>query len=226
MPDEMLAFSRLYAYPAQPAPSPPGGRSILDSGAFGLSQRGSAIDQHHMRRLAKYYQPYVGQHGYWCIAPDVFLDPHQTMRNWEWWQANVGLPVVPVIQFPHKRQINLYSVVKQAHFYAPWRPECVAISNPALRAIESDGIEQVCQVVRSATGATWLHNLGAGWDPADIAAWRELNCFDSIDSIAYYTDAMGGWLWRRDGKREPSELPWREIALENARVATEIARNG
>jgi len=222
MPDDMLQFSRLYAYPAPPSDPPDDGLVILDSGAFGLSQRGSQIGERHMRQLAEYYAPYAGRSGYYCIAPDVFLDPHQTMRNWQWWQAHVGLPVVPVIQFTKLKYLDLYAAAKQARFYADSQPEFVAISNPGLRCAESGGIETACQIARLA-GAKWLHCLGAGWNPVDIIAWRKRRCFDSIDTIAYYTDAQDGWFWRSDGSRERSKLPWRKIAVHNARVAVEIA---
>jgi len=170
----------------------------------------------------------VGRAGFYCIAPDVFLDPVQTMLNWEWWQATLDMPVpiVPVVQFPKRKRIDVYSAMRQAQFYAPFKPEMVAISNPSLTAAESIGIETVCAMVREVTGARWLHNLGAGWSPKDVADWRGLGCFDSIDSGAYYTDAQGGWRWRRDGKRERAggDVGWRELAVENARAAVEVAK--
>lgn len=219
----LLAHSRLYAYPAAPElPPPAGGFVILDSGAFGLSQRGGAnsrspMTKAWMRGLAEHYRAHAGERVI-CIAPDVYLDPAATMRNWRWWQDEIGLPVAPVIQFPRVKQLDVYSAVKQAKFYAPWRPPFVAISNPGLRAIECrDLMPTLCRLVRQATGATWLHNLGAGWDAADIHAWRELACFDSIDSIAYYQDAQAGgrWAGRGDG--------WVEIAVLNAEHATAVA---
>jgi len=223
-PKAMQSRHRLYAFPGSPDPPPPDGFVILDSGAFGLYQRSAAIDVRHMWRLADHYRPYAGQPGYHCIAPDVFLDPGQTMRNWRWWQDNIGLPVVPVIQFRRMRRLDLFTVYKQALFYAPWQPSFVAISNPGLRAIESATIKHACQIVREITGAQWLHNLGAGWDPRDIAAWHDLGCFDSIDSIAYYTDAHNGWRWQRGGGRvlDP-DADWRRLAASNAAAAAEIA---
>jgi len=226
MDREMLSFSRLYAFPTVPDQHPlpiRGGIVILDSGAFGLSQRGQQINPGWMWRLAQYYEQFSGENIY-CIAPDVFLNPRQTIANWEWWQREIGLPVVPVIQFSRRKRIGLYEAMRQADFYARWKPAVVAISNPGLTALESEGIAEVCSVVRTATGASWLHNLGAGWSPRDVRDWRELACFDSIDSVAYYTDAQAGWRWRLDGGCELCDIPWRELAVENARVATGIAR--
>lgn len=224
MPQEMKVLSRLYAFPIEPEPPPDDGLVILDSGAFGLSQRGQRIGIGHMQRLALYYKPYINQSGYHCIAPDVFLEPELTMRNWEWWQEYVKLPVVPVIQFPKLKRIDVYSALCQAQYYAPWRPEFVAISNPGLAAMESNGIVETCILVRQLAGAGWLHYLGAGWSPSDLTVWRDLACFDSLDTVAYYTDAQEGILWRRDDGQEWSDRPWRDIALENAKVAVAIAR--
>lgn len=223
MPPAMLAHCRLYAFPNEPDPPPAGGFDILDSGAFGLSQRGRAMGREHMESLAEYYRPFAGQPGYHCIAPDVYLDPDRTMRNWRWWQENVALPVVPVIQLRKARRVDLFAVQQQARFYAPWRPAFVAISNPGLRAGQSRDMVHACRIVREETACAWLHNLGAGWDPRDIAAWRDEAGFDSIDSIAYYTDARDGWLWLRGGGRVPATGPWRETAVANALAATQIA---
>ena len=211
----LLPFHRLYAYPAEPElPPPAGGFVILDSGAFGLSQRGGKMDRPWMRGLAEHYRRFAAE-GVVCIAPDVFLDPATTWRNWRWWQDEIGVPVAPVIQFRQKRRLDLYDAVRQARQYAPWRPAFVAISNPGLRAIECrETMPALCRLVREAAGATWLHNLGAGWDAADVRAWRDLACFDSIDSIAYYTDAQAGRGW---GGQPAAD--WPDIAVGNALAA-------
>jgi hypothetical protein len=175
-----------------------------------------------MRRLAEYYRPYAGRPGYHCIAPDAYLDPRLTMQNWRWWQEHIGLPVAPVIQFPAAGRIDVYAGLKQAEFYAAWQPDFMSISNPALTAAALVN-KLLAAEVRRITGCRWLHNLGAGWSPADIAAWRDLACFDSIDSVAYYTDARRGIRWRLDGRTECSADPWRQIAVENANVAAQIA---
>lgn len=214
----LLDHSRLYAYPAEPElPPPDGGFVILDSGAFGLAKRGGRMTKRWMRGLAEHYRRYGGENII-CIAPDVYLSPDATQRNWLWWQEEVGVPVAPVIQFRQERRLDLYGAVEQARFYGQWSPPFVAISNPALRAQECrDVMPALCRLVRSASGATWLHNLGAGWDVADVRAWRDMRSFDSIDSIAYYTAAQGGerWSGRGDG--------WQETAVANAYHATHVA---
>lgn len=225
MPPEMLTHPRLYAYPAQPPAEDRPSFVLLDSGAYGLSQRGRQIGAAHMQRLAEHYRLYAGQSGYHCIAPDAYLDPALTQRNWRWWQEHVGLPVVPVIQFPSVRQLDLYAALRQAEFYAAAQPPFVAISNPGLTATASTNIALICAEVRRITGCRWLHNLGAGWTPADIAAWRDHACFDSIDSVAYYTDAQRGIRWRLDGRVEATNSPWRATALVNAAVARLIAES-
>jgi len=222
MPVEMLAHSRLYAFPRKPEPPAADGLVLLDSGAYGLAQHGAAIGLRHMARLAEHYQPYAREDGYRCIAPDVYLNPGQTMDNWRWWREQYELPVAPVIQFPKARRLDLWTTRKQAQFYARWEPTFVAVSNPGLRALEAREAPVVCRMVREITGATWLHNLGAGWDPDDLARWRDLDCFDSVDSVAYYTDAREGWQWTHGG-RLFSDAPWREIAAANAAVAVQIA---
>lgn len=211
---------RLYAYPS--CPEPAAGVTILDSGAFALAKRRRSIGERHMRDLAEYYRAYAGERTL-CIAPDVYLRPGETMRNWRWWHAHIKLPVVPVIQFP--KRFSYLSAVQQALFYAPYRSSVLAISNPGLEAIEAGELmRRLAQRVREVVGARALHLLGAGWSPQDIIAWRNMGCFESIDSIAWYTDARDGWVWQIGGRRERvTHGDWREIALENARVACLLA---
>ena len=201
-------------------------RIILDSGAFGLAQRGKAIDYHHMRRLAGYYRKY-GASNDWPvvgIAPDVFLDHNATMKNWRWWHDNIGLPVVPVIQFSSRR-LDPYVIIRQSKFYAGYKPPVVAIGNPMLSATESrELMPMIAYTVRQITGARWIHHLGAGWSPKDIMAWREMNCFDSIDSIAYYTDAQNGKMWHASGGITLSTFDFTIVARHNAFTATLLAK--
>lgn len=224
MPTGMQAFSRLYAYPCKPAAPPDDGFVILDSGAFALSRRGGCIGKKYMLKLIEHYRRYITNERIFAIAPDVYLDPYRTMQNWKWWYQNCDVAVVPVIQFRHQKRLDLYLALEQAQFYVSFEPKFVCISNPGMLAVESQSIVMICQTVRNITGAQWLHNLGAGWSPQDVRDWYELGCFDSIDSIAYYTDAQAGRVWRRDGGSERSKLPWRELAVHNAAAAAAIAR--
>jgi hypothetical protein len=217
----LTSLCRLYAYPAEPEAPPPDGFAILDSGAFGLSQRGEKMTPRWMRGLAEHYRRHGGERVV-CIAPDVFLDPAATVANWHWWQKEPVVTVAPVIQFRHKRKLDVYTAIQQAKAYAPARPPFVAISNPGLRAVECrDLMPVICAQVRAITGAKWLHNLGAGWDMADIHAWRNLGCFDSIDSIAYYTAAQDGIDWSARGA-----TTWPERAAHNALAAQPVSETG
>lgn len=221
---QLLSTHRLYAYPLAPKTVPDGGFAILDSGAFALAQRGQAITPAYMLQLAAHYAEYQSANVH-CIAPDEYLSPAATLANWRHWHQHFAIAIVPVIQFKRAKTLDLYTAIRQAKAYAPCAPSFVAISNPALSAALSGTLmQQICTTVRAITGATWLHNLGAGWHPKDIAAWRELACFDSIDSIAYYTDAQDGYKWRADGYRERSKDKWIDLAVHNARIAQEIAR--
>lgn len=217
---------RLYAFPRRPeGVGLAQGVVILDSGAYGLSRRGQLIGPAHMEKLNRYYSEYGA--GCWCVGPDAYLNPAATMKNWRYWHAAGYAPVMPVIQFLRAGRLDVTSALRQAAFYAAWSPARVAISNPGLTAAAAKamGMGFICAEVRRITGCQWLHNLGAGWSPADVADWRDMGSFDSIDTIAYYTDAQAGWRWRLDGRRERAagDDDWRDLAAENAAVAARIA---
>lgn len=215
----MLAHCRLYAFPVAPEPPPPDGFVILDSGAYGLSVRGGRMDAAYLRRLAAHYaahgagagRPLVG------VAPDAFLDPGATLRQWRTWD---GPPVAPVIQFPAMRRMDLYAVRRQAAAYAPARPPVVLVSNPGWRGVEAAaaGLRRALDLTRAVTGCGHIHILGAGWDDADIRAWRGIGGFESMDSIAYYTAAQDGRAW--DGA--PAGPDWRDAARRNAWHASRL----
>lgn len=207
-------YSRLYPFPVRPEPPPVDGLVILDSGAPSLFRQGKRMDERYMRRLAGWYRKYAGERVR-CIAPDVCKDPFQTMRNFAWWQRVVDLPVVPVIQ-PRIKKLDIFLVLRQAQFYRDYRSEWIAISNGTLHSSEADQMAEVCKVVRAMTGATWLHCLGAGWNPLDAKGWFDLG-FDSIDSTAYLTDAKRGCLWRAWGRESQIvDWPWQDIVVANA----------
>ena len=211
----LAGFPRLYAFPREPEPSE-GELCILDSGAFGLSKAGrqTHMSADYMRRLDEHYRRFGVAANTVCVAPDVFGDPGQTLRQWRWWHAE-GMPaVVPVVQFPRKR-LDLNSVVAQCRAYAPWRPEFVCVSNPSLRAAQAyEQLRVALQVLRELLHPAWVHVLGAGWDVEDILAWGQLG-FESIDSVAYYTTAQAGESW--DGAAPDTD--WRVTAQRNAEAA-------
>ncbi len=210
-----VGFSKLYAFPRDPEP-PEGELRILDSGAFGLSKAGrqTRMSADYMRRLAEYYRCFGNVAGTVCVAPDVFGDPDQTLRQWRWWRTEGFPSVAPVIQFPRKR-LDLNSVVAQCRAYVPWNPEFVCISNPGLWAVQAEAqLRVVLSITRELLRPAWVHVLGAGWDIEDILAWSRLG-FESIDSIAYYTAAQAGESW--DGAAPDTD--WRVTAQRNAEAA-------
>lgn len=208
----LLEYSRLYAYPTLPEPPSTDGFVLLDSGAFGLSKRGGQMDDAYMEGLANHYQCCCAERIY-GIAPDVFLNPRQTLRNWEIWQKKNYPPVIPVFQSSRARWYDWVWFKRQAETYADANPSMIAFSNPSMRQIPIAGTIALIVMIREITGAQWVHNLGAGWNKDDIQQWQRLGCFDSIDSIAYYTtrDSWRGIIWK--GK---------ERAIDNAKFANEL----
>lgn len=225
----LLAHHRLYAYPQPPEPPPAGGFTILDSGAFGLAKAGAPMSNAHLVRLREHYLRWQAERVL-CIAPDEFLNAHISMRRFEEWHtAASSPPIVPVIQFHRKRKIDAYSAMKQVEFYSAFPlprydgRAVFAISNPMLRANEATHEwRTVAAIVRRAIPDAWLHVLGAGWDVHDVANWRDLNAYDSIDSIAYYTDAQAGKCWQTN---TISGQSWQDIAINNAAACAQIARD-
>lgn len=222
----LLNYSRLYAYPVEPEPPPDDGFVILDSGAFGLATAGARMDDRYIARLAEHYARYA-EDRVLCVAPDEYPNPARTMKNFVGWR---GVPVVPVCQSSRKRAVDAYAMLRQARLYGQHldkiaryqdRP-VVAVSNPALDARDIDARvwQIICATIRAHVPGAWIHLLGAGWEPNDIRAWASMDCFDSMDSIAYYTDAMALRAWCRSVEPATS---WQEIALLNARVALEEA---
>jgi hypothetical protein len=194
----LINKNRLYAYPTIPEAATENEFIILDSGAFGLSQKGQKMDFDYMKKLSAHYQkhnasdvfPYIG------IAPDEFMNPLQTMANFKLWNENELGKVAPVLQFKKTKQLDIWTITEQCKFYSKYNPQFVAISNPGMTAIQAQNImPQIIKIVRKMIAPKWIHNLGAGWNAADASEWIKQG-FDSIDSIAYYTDAQNKKSWR------------------------------
>lgn len=220
---DMEGKSRLYAYPMAVDKPTAGEFVILDSGAYGLSQRGMEIDAEHMFKLARYYKANGASNRFAVlgIAPDKFLDPEKTMDNYRFWHKYIQQPVVPVIQFKAMKKIDLHSGLRQVDFYLPGN-RIMAISNPGLKARQAKAMHYLIEYMRK-VGVEWIHNLGAGWNTLDCRDWFEMG-FDSIDSIAYYTDADKGITWRpasyETGK---TNQPAKNIILNNHILANSYA---
>jgi hypothetical protein len=223
---QLAAFNRLYAFPRKPDPAPSDGFCILDSGAYGLHQQGMVMDKIYVHKLASFYRSRVSENVF-AIAPDEFLNPTVSKQRFANWQDRYGIPVVPVIQFKRIKRLDLYAMLQQSAFYLGYRDVIptwqgrpfIAISNPGLRAFDCKSLAEGIKVLRRDWGDVWLHNLGAGWSPEDIRRWRDLDCFDSMDSIAYYTDALRGLRWSHTGIAADPDSPFPELALHNAQIA-------
>jgi hypothetical protein len=220
MPVRMLSYPRLYAFPRKP--DPPGDSFIiLDSGAFGLAQRGHEIGERHMARLAEHYAHAQGERII-CIAPDVCFNPVNTIANYALWRRKYAhLPVAPVLQPRGPGRVDLYDLRQQVNSYLDYldvwprlfgRP-FLAVANPSLVGLAngSRGFQFLRRMIQQAVPDVWLHMLGAGWSLPDIIAWRDLDCFDSMDSVAYYEDAKRGVSWQG-----PPAKAWQETAANNA----------
>src|SRR5690606_23031943 len=131
----------------KPDAPPPSGFCIMDSGAYGLHQRGGVMDAAYVRKLANHYRRRVSENCF-GIAPDEFLNPQVSMQRFQVWHLQHSIPVVPVIQFRKMRQLDLYEVVRQSKFYLRHRDKIptwqgkpfIAISNPGLWAHDCRGL--------------------------------------------------------------------------------------
>jgi hypothetical protein len=121
------------------------------------------------------------------------------------------------------REIDLYTALRQAQFYG--KQDVVCFANPFLTARQArrKNVHELFALLRESMHCRRLHVLGAGWTPEDIAGWRELGA-DSIDSIAWYTDAQEKKVWRLDGSIIPApHLTFEERLHQNIQVATFFA---
>lgn len=160
---------------------------ILDSGAFALSQTKRAIDTAYINALEQYYF-YNADERCICVAPDVFLNPVQSMYNFRKWQSMSSIKVAAVLQAERKGNININNLMKQAEFYRKYT-DTIFFSNPALTAETAKNlkIQKLFKFMKQELEVKWIHNLGAGWNLTDIQNWKNIGYFDSMDSIAYYT---------------------------------------
>ncbi len=184
--EKIEGLARLYAYPCEPR-FENGGLVILDSGAFGLSQSGGKMNFAYMQKLSQHYEKYY-RDGMLCVAPDEFLNPIQSMMNFQkWHKSGLFANITPVLQCEKKFVVNAKSILQQAEFYSVYS-DTILFSNPGLTAEMSreQNIEQVFKRVKE-IGYKWIHNLGAGWNIEDIRAWANIRYLDSFDSVSYYT---------------------------------------
>lgn len=210
---KLPGLGRLFSRPTHPEPLGNSELCILDNGAWGMHKRGRSWDERSLRDLESYYLRHGAEdHSPWYgVMPDAYLDPDLTVKLFEWWVQHTNKRLGPVIQFKGKKDLGMYVLAEQIRVYREYKPSIVFISNPGLTGFESGdarflGLVSVC---REHFPGAWLHVLGAGWDLQDIALWSQSG-IDSIDSIAYYTDAQDGRAWWRAGES------WEETAVANA----------
>lgn len=160
---------------------------ILDSGAFALSTVKRKIDKTYLTALEQYYF-YNSDERCICVAPDEFLNPVQSMYNFQKWQSFSEIKVAGVLQAEKKGVINIYNLMKQAEFYRKYT-DTIFFSNPALtgETAKNMKIQKLFKFMKKDLKVKWIHNLGAGWSLKDIKDWKKIGYFDSMDSIAYYT---------------------------------------
>lgn len=187
---KIQGISRLFAYPAKPHFENNGQIVILDSGAYGLSLQGKSINEKYMKKLSEHYQKFR-QKNTLCIAPDVYLNPCQSMMNMRTWnKRGYFKDVTAVLQCEKERFVDLPSLLYQAKFYKAYS-STICFSNPNLNGEQAlyfkDELEELFKYCKS-LGFIWIHNLGAGWDVEDIKKWKTIKYLDSMDSIAYYND--------------------------------------
>lgn len=184
---KIKGISRLFAYPKAPHFDNRGKVVILDSGAFGLSLQGRKITKNHMQKLNKHYRKYARENTL-CIAPDIFLNPMESMWNMRTWFKNNYYPhVTAVIQCTQKGWIDLNDLKYQADYYSNFTNEfCFSNNGLTGEMAQYFRLERLFEYMKKNLNAKWIHILGAGWSLKDIKDWMKISYFDSMDSIAYY----------------------------------------
>lgn len=182
-----LGLPRLFAYPHVPKTD---SFFIMDSGAYALSIRKQKMTTSHMVKLSAHYAKYYRDNCI-CIAPDEFKNPFVSMRNWAMWHAS-GLfeHITPVIQATKNYSIELTQLFNQVDFYTQSRKvRTMCFSNNGLRGEDAKAqrLYSLFHYMRR-KGVQYIHVLGAGWGIDDIKKWQQVGGWDSMDSIAYYTN--------------------------------------
>ena len=149
-----------------------------------------------------------------CVAPDVFLNPMQSMYNFSIWNSFSSQKVAAVLQSDRKGYINLGSLMKQAEYYRKYTDN-IFFSNPGLTSemAKTLKIQKLFKFMKNELKVSWIHVLGAGWNINDIKGWKRIGYFDSMDSIAYYSTTNEGEF----GSLDP---------LENINTIMEVMKSG
>ncbi len=217
---DISSFNRLYAYPNIPLLDD-SHRIILDSGAFGLSKSGGEMNGLYISKLAKHYKKYGNQANVFCIAPDVFKNSTQSIKQYEEFIGrHKEIKVAPVIQFTSSH-IDLFSIKKQIATYQKiTNSRMFCISNNKFDAVKQfKELKFIVDEIKRKNGNILIHVLGAGYSHNNVKDWMKTGV-DSIDSISYYTDAQAGLEWVMGSyKTNSSTLCFSDLAIKNAELA-------
>lgn len=184
--EQIEGLARLYAYPCKPEFAN-GGLVILDSGAFGLHQAGKKMNFAYMKRLSEHYEKYYADNVF-CVAPDVSVNPMQSMQNFKRWHKNGFFKhIVPVLHSDKIDSFHMDTMLYQANFYRKYS-DVVFIGSPKLSAELAKQV-RISDLFKELKlmGYRWLHKLGVGWNLEEVKVWRDMPYLDSFDSIAYYS---------------------------------------
>ena len=216
---DLLRFNRLYAFPTPPILDSKH-KIILDSGAFGLSKSGGKMDAVYMLKLAEHYKKYGNQSNVFCIAPDVFKSPAQSIKQYKEFMNKYNIKIAPVLQFKYQN-IDLFDIKKQINEYSRLsNSRMVCISNNKFNPIKQGAeLKYIVEKIRLKFDDVWIHVLGAGYSHNNVKDWMKLGV-NSMDSISYYTDAQAGLAWKANSyQTEPNSCKFRELATHNAMMA-------
>lgn len=221
---KLLEYNRLYAYPNVPESPAENGFVILDSGAFGLSFMGKKMDLSYMQDLSGHYARNNFHEHIYCVAPDEFLNPYNTLKNLEKWLANsLYSKVCVVFQCKQKRVVDKASILFLLEQYEdlPHDRRIAFFSNPSLngrQALQQQNEISYCLDAIKERGYGWIHNLGAGWNVDDIQSWSRIANFESMDSIAYYTSVQQKEFWTNENYKTDKRIRY---CLVHARIGNE-----
>lgn len=185
--EKIKRISRLYAYPCEPHFENESKIVILDSGAFGLSRYGAKITLPYMIKLSAHYEKFAKSNTL-CIAPDEFLNPVQTMKNFRTWQRNnLFSKITPVLQRSVKKIVNIDELKMQAEYYREYS-DTVCVANAGMYGHEAllSRMDVLLRYIKKDLDYQWIHILGAGYSIEDINNWKKVGNFDSLDSRAYF----------------------------------------
>lgn len=180
-------IARLFAFPNKPNIKK-NNITILDSGAYNLFKNGGYIDKGYMSRLSYYYEKYANYSDeVMCVAPDMFLNPMQSMFNIRKWFKNFYYGnVAAILQCDRKNYVDIEYLKQQVDYYLSYT-NIIFFSNNNLTGEQAKmfHLEELFKYMKE-QGVVWIHVLGAGWNLKDIRDWCSIDYFDSLDSIAYY----------------------------------------